>query len=98
MNPETKFRIGKVVPFLKHLPNTYIMAIQQLSKVGDPDLIVCIKSKFVAMELKYDQKEKLKKLQKLKLDLIRKAGGVALEVNPQNWEEVKITLRGMAYD
>lgn len=45
---------------------------------GEPDIICCYKGWFCAFELK--QGSKLSELQKTKLELIRKAGGFALEV------------------
>jgi len=45
---------------------------------GEPDVICCYKGRFCAFELK--QGSKLSELQKIKLDLIAKSGGVAMEV------------------
>jgi len=94
--PETVFREGKVMPFIKKLPNTFHMSIQQVAILGDPDIILCINGKFVSMELKKDAKEKLRKLQALKARFIENAKGIALEVNPENWEETKVILKGLA--
>ena len=45
---------------------------------GEPDIICCHEGKFYAFELK--QGSKLSELQKVKLQLIRDSGGVAMEV------------------
>jgi hypothetical protein len=88
VKPETKFRTTKVRPFLKTLKNTAFFAIQQMAISGDPDYILCIRGKFVALELK-DVGKKPRKLQQYRLDEVRMAGGVALVADPENWEWVK---------
>lgn len=45
---------------------------------GEPDVVCCYRGKFCAFELK--QGSTLSDLQEIKLELIRKAGGIALEV------------------
>ena len=52
LKPESIFRTNKVLPFLKTLPFTYIMPIQQVSFAGDPDYVLCLQGRFVALELK----------------------------------------------
>jgi len=49
---------------------------------------------FVALELKVDSK--VDPLQKWNLDMINKAGGLALEVNPGNWEDIYRVLSTLA--
>jgi penicillin-binding protein-related factor A (putative recombinase) len=49
---------------------------------GEPDVICCYKGRFCAFELK--QGSKLSDLQRIKLELIRKSGGVAMEVKDIN--------------
>lgn len=45
---------------------------------GEPDVVCCYRGRFCAFELK--QGSTLSDLQEIKLKLIRKAGGIALEV------------------
>ncbi|MCR5742033.1 MAG: hypothetical protein K6G38_06215 [Gammaproteobacteria bacterium] len=45
---------------------------------GEPDIICCHKGRFYAFELK--QGSKLSELQKLKIQLIKESGGVAMEI------------------
>lgn len=89
--PETIFR-QKVVRDLTTLPDTAIFSIQQRTIVGDPDLILCIRGRFVALELKSEH-GKLSKLQEYKLEKIRKAGGLAFVVFPDDWDDVFINLK-----
>ena len=91
MKPETKFRQNQVLPFLQKLKNTYYESIQQLAISGSPDIILCVWGRFVALELK-SKEGKLEPLQKYKLNEIKRTGGIALRVSPQNWEEVKENL------
>lgn len=88
---ETKFREDLVVPFLKTLKRCKPFTIQQMSIRGDPDLLLCLNSYFVALELKSRGGE-LRVLQEFRLGEVRKAGGVALVASPDNWEEIKIIL------
>jgi hypothetical protein len=86
MQPETKFKI-KIRPFLEKLPNTWVEKIQQRSIRGTPDFILCVGGIFVALELKKSEKDKTTKLQDYKMGQIYDAGGIALKVYPENWEE-----------
>lgn len=45
---------------------------------GEPDVVCCYRGRFCAFELK--QGSTLSDLQEIKLELIREAGGIALEV------------------
>jgi hypothetical protein len=88
MKPETQFRQVKVIPFLKTLHNTAYFPIQQMAIVGDPDFILCVRGRFVALELKSETGE-LSPLQKQKLGWITKKGGVSLVASPGTWESIK---------
>lgn len=69
----------KVIHYLKSI-GAYVIKIHvsayQLE--GEPDVICCYKGKFYAFELK--QGAVLSELQKIKIDLIRESGGVAMEI------------------
>ncbi len=88
---ETSFRVNKVLPFLKTLKHTTYFPIQQMSIVGDPDYMLCIRGAFVALELKRAGKEPRPKQQE-KLDKVRDSGGIAIVASETNWAEVKILL------
>lgn len=92
MKPETKFRITKVLPFLKTLKHAKFFAIQQLAIAGDPDYIICVRGRFIALELKKDEQEVPRPLQTYKLNMVRLAGGISIVAYPENWNEVKETL------
>jgi penicillin-binding protein-related factor A (putative recombinase) len=49
---------------------------------GEPDIVCCYKGRFCAFELK--QGSKLSDLQIIKLEMIRKSGGIAMEVKDIN--------------
>lgn len=92
MQPETKFK-NKIRPALDELPNSFWVKIQMLSIMGIPDFIGCIRGRFVALELKKSEKVAKTKsaqstLQGYILEKIRKAGGVAVIVYPENWLEI----------
>lgn len=75
----------RVVKKLKTLPFVHIIKIQQVAKKGDPDIIMCVNGRFVAWELKVGS-NKATSLQQHQLDLITKAGGLALVVTPVTFD------------
>ncbi len=92
MKPETRFAVNQVDPFLKKLQHCVVTTVQQLAKCGDPDRILCIRGRYVALELKALD-GKARPLQEWKLTSIRvRGGGLAFVVSPDNWEEIKIIL------
>lgn len=91
---ETTFK-KRVAADLDKLPNCWYEKIQQVALRGTPDFLCCINGKFVALELKKDDKSKLSKLQHYKLDAICKAGGCAWTVIPADWDECLEALRSL---
>lgn len=92
--PETRFR-RKVVEDLRELPATVVFSIQQRTIQGDPDLMVCMRGFFIGIELK-SAHGRTSKLQKYKLDTIRKANGLAFVIFPDNWSEILTNLTRLA--
>lgn len=95
--PETVFK-KRIRPRLKALPKTWGEKINQVSEIGTPDFLMCINSRFVALELKKDANEWLdpKGLQYLKCRRILKAGGYVYRVYPDNFEAIYKILLGMS--
>lgn len=91
MKPETTFRRNKVDPFLKKLTNCVSFSIQQVAIHGTPDKLLCIRGRFVALELKSEDGE-LDPLQEYNLNQVKRCGGVAIEASPKNWPEVQKIL------
>lgn len=85
--PETLFK-KKVVKILEMLPNVKVFVIQQISKRGDPDLLVCVRGKFVALELKRSGVKKGSPLQEHILTQVIKALGYARICTPENFETI----------
>lgn len=96
MKPETRFRLNKVIPFLKTLENTHYESVQQLAIRGTSDLVLCVNGAFVSLELKKDEKTAPDKLQAYKMECVEKAGGVSLVANPKNWNDIKTILKRMS--
>jgi hypothetical protein len=92
MKPETRFRINHVDPFLETLSNTYGESIQQKAICGTADKILCVRGKFVWLELK-DIDEQLRPLQRWKAERVIKAGGIALRADLSNWQIQKVLLQ-----
>lgn len=89
--PETVFRAGKVIPFLKTLKRTAFFPIQQKSIRGTPDFLLCCMGRFVALELKINT-GKLDALQLYNMEWVKRTNGVGLVARPDNWELVKAAL------
>lgn len=88
MKPETKFR-KRVSKFLVSLvPPVYHASIQQKSICGTPDLLCSVRGHFLALEIK-SPGFTLSKLQRYNFNKIIESGGMALEINPDNFSEVK---------
>ena len=61
--------------------------VSSFQKQGEPDITCCYLGRYIAFEIKRDEKEKARKLQEYKMKLIRKAGGIALRVDNINQVE-----------
>lgn len=80
---ETQFK-EKVMADLKQLEGCYVLKTQERGRVGVPDLLICYKGKFVAIELKAE-KGRVTKIQLHTLDKITAAGGLAFVSRPSTW-------------
>lgn len=87
MQPETAFKI-RVLRDLDAIDDVFVIKIQQVSTRGDPDIVLCVKGHFVALELKTD-KGRADPLQLYKLRKIEKTGGYAFIVRPKHWKIVR---------
>ena len=93
--PETKF-LEKVKKELKNLPNTWFVKTQMVAVRGIPDLLICCRGIFYALELKKDEASKATPLQLHTLEQIELAGGISGVVSPENWPLWYIRLKRMA--
>jgi hypothetical protein len=82
--PETRFK-KKVVKYFDSI-GAKVFVIQQLSKRGDPDLLICLNGRFIALELKRGIKQRASPLQAHILNEVLKAGGIALTMSPETFE------------
>tara|TARA_Y100000593_G_C4235468_1_gene299288 strand:- start:35 stop:283 length:249 start_codon:yes stop_codon:yes gene_type:complete len=73
---------------LREIKNSYWIKIQQVALKGVPDILGTINGRFIALELKIEG-DKADKLQEYVLQEIDKSGGIALVVNPNNFEQAK---------
>lgn len=66
---------------IKHIQSLggYVVKVITASKAGVPDLLVCYKGKFIAIEVKAPGKlHNTSELQKYNMELVRASGGVSL--------------------
>jgi Holliday junction resolvase len=80
----------EIIEYLEKM-GAYVLKthVSSFQKQGEPDITCCYLGRYIAFELKRDEKEKAKKLQEYKMKCIRKAGGIAMRVdNIKQVEEV----------
>lgn len=75
-----------VIRDLRSVPDTWFYKTQEVGRKGIPDIIACIKGKFVAIELKREG-NKPTPLQDLTLTRIRATKGLAFWTSPSQWPE-----------
>lgn len=92
--PETKLK-EKVLADLKGL-GAWAEKIQQVGKVGTPDILACYRGVFIALELKSKEDELPSRAQVIKLRKVKKAGGYAAIVTPENWAGIKKEIVSLA--
>ena len=91
MTPEGKVKAAVKELFKRH-GVWYCMPVGGLyGRAGIPDFLACANGTFLAVEAKAKGK-KPTPLQSLALDGIRKAGGIALVVTPDNLDELEETV------
>ena len=79
----------KVVDYLKSLGVYYFFPVASgYMRNGVPDIVCCIKGRFVAIECKAG-KNKTTAIQDKNIEQIRLNGGVAIVVNEDNLDEMK---------
>ena len=81
---------SKILKELKKVPECYAYKNITTNRKGIPDIIVCFKGKFVALEVK-NEKGKTTQLQDWNIDQIRQSGGTAEVV--RSWADVAEILR-----
>ena len=65
------------------------------TKKGVPDLLVCYKGKFIALEMKAPKGNDTGELQNKNIDWIREAGGYARFLFPQDFDTFKKELEDL---
>jgi hypothetical protein len=89
--PLEKSVVKKIRDYLDKQPNTYHFVKEAKNIRGIPDLIVCKKGTFIALEVKRSAAELKKpgaKLQAYNIKKITEAGGFAYFIFPENMEEI----------
>jgi Holliday junction resolvase len=69
----------------------FMPATHGYGRSGVPDIIACFNGRFIAIETKAG-KGTTTTLQERELNLIRKNGGVAMVINEENLDELKLYL------
>jgi len=96
MTPEAKVK-KKVRKVLDELDAYYVMPVTGgYGNSGAPDFLVCYKGKFIGIECKAGDNEPTA-LQYKNLNRIQTCGGMALVVNEQNIEQLKLVMESEEY-
>jgi Holliday junction resolvase len=89
--PEKKVK-AKVVEILKaHGAYYFFPSTFGMGRSGVPDIVCCYKGKFIAIECKANG-NKTTALQDREIELIKKAGGVAVVIDEKNIGDVAVLL------
>ena len=92
--PEGKIK-DKVVDILKSEGVYYFFpATHGYGRSGVPDIVACVDGNFLAIECKAGT-NKPTALQVREIEAIRKAGGVAVVANEENWDMVRTLVRNL---
>ena len=95
--PEGKIK-DKVVDILKSEGVYYFFpATHGYGRSGVPDIVACVDGNFLAIECKAGT-NKPTALQVREIEAIRKAGGVAVVANEENWDMVRGLIRTLKQD
>ena len=90
---ESRFQ-NKIISKLKKLDNCWYVKVWGggFQRSGIPDILICYKGHFVAIELKNETGE-ASELQKYNINKINDAKGIALVIRPQNEDELWNALK-----
>ena len=83
--PETELK-DKVLKDLRRL-GAYAVKIQQVSINGTADILACLNGRFIALELK-SAEGKVSPIQTYNIKNVKKSGGLAYIVTPEDWPTV----------
>lgn len=90
--PSEKNFENKIKAYLKEQGCWYVKYFaNRMTKKGVPDILACVNGYFLAIEVKA-QNGKPSDLQKWNVEKIREAGGVAVIVYPDQFEDLKIII------
>ncbi len=90
MKPETTFKI-RLFTYFNKIPGLWYVKTQQVSIRGTPDILMCYKGRFIAMELKRSKDAVITAVQEYNLQKINDCGGLGLVVYPDNFKVVLST-------
>jgi hypothetical protein len=95
--PESKVKQACVKIFKEHGVYYFFPIMNGMGRAGIPDIICCVKGKFLAVECKAG-KGKTTALQDRELAAIQKAHGVALVINESNLALLGETIKELLHE
>lgn len=86
---------SKIKRYLKAKKCWYVKYFaNRMTKVGIPDILACVNGFFIAIEVKSDS-GKPSELQLWNRDEIRKAGGIAIILYPNQWDDFLLLINDL---
>lgn len=97
MGPEKRFE-QKIKDFISRQNGWYVKFFaNKMTKAGIPDILACINSYFVAIEVKAENGEP-SELQIYQCRLIRESGGLSFIIYPSGFEKFKKIIENLNKD
>jgi len=87
-----------IIDYLKSFENSWVFKVHggsQFQRAGVPDILACVNGRFVAVEVKRPKGGVIAPLQKVNIDFINMAGGVALVATSVDEVEFELTRNGI---
>lgn len=69
----------RILDYLKRLPDCWVVKVISCNKNGTPDILACVRGRFVALEVKTDT-GRTSAIQDFQLEQIASAGGISAVV------------------
>ena len=90
---ESQFKKRVMKDLKTFFKDAWILKTNERGRAGVPDLLICIKGAFVAIELKRNVKSEPTVLQAAEVQRIRLAGGLSFIAYPEAWPSQLAELR-----
>lgn len=98
MTPEKKVKVQVTKLLTKYGAYWFYPVASGYGSVGIPDLIACLRGRFIGIECKATPKDQPTALQFKNLAQIKDQGGIAVVINSENMKELEDVLNTIIND